>query len=370
MSKILKKNIVVVDGAKKYPIPISGKSKEEIEEEETKETEKTESEDPSEIKNNADGDASVYPAANESGTIQEPDKYDYNFEDFDFTANPTDAADRQPSCTKRENAERLIEDAQRKSDEIIEQAMKAAETIINHTLDSAKAELNNAISAGYADGFETGRNESIKVIEPALNKINVLTETITKLQDKMLYEFRDNMFNIISEISSKIVHKEVDENNHYLVGLFSDAIKNVKAEEFVTVTVAESELKIATRNIDLFLAEIPHIKDFKILPDKNSGKGTMIVETAKAVVDASIDVQLENVETLLEQMKENLNIPNTTDDIIKTPSLRSMRERADGYQDGDDGGGYADAENGDIIQNYGDMDDIDGDDAYDYFGEQ
>lgn len=351
LSKILKRNSVVIDNTKKYTIPVPSMPplEEEIEQEivEPEEFEFQNFEFPveqlpkQEQEQEQETEETIteqkIPVPEEKQPETPPQEYD--FEDFNFAELPRREDNREDDIDiisrqvreiekKREEseieAENMLEDARFRSEEFIQRSVQTAELIITHTLDGAKAELSNAISAGYADGFETGRAEALKIVEPALNKINILMETINRLQDKMLYEFRDSMFNIISEISKKIVHKEISEDNHYLIALFSDAIQDIKAEEFVTVTVAESELAIATRNEKLFLAEIPYIKDFKILSEKNANKGTMIVETEKTVVDSSIDMQLEKVDYYLEMMKENLDIPKTVDDIINQTSLRSI----------------------------------------------
>ena len=359
MSKILKRSSIVVDNAKKFVIPVSGMPPEESEQElgeisdfvfpvldmpdfdaprEREQESQTILEENSLpelglVRENREKNIKSKPKPRRKPKEPEIWHQEYNFEDFNFSEPEPDSISAQQEIEKRREeselaAAQLFNDARTASEKITKRATQTAELIVTHTLDSAKAELGNAITAGYTDGFETGRNEALKILEPALNKIDVLTETIKRLQDKMLYEFRDGMFSLISEISQKIVHKEVSENNLYLSVLFSDAIQNIKAEEFVTITVAESELTLATRNEKLFLAEIPHIKDFKILPDKNAAKGTMIVETEKTVVDASIDVQLEKVEYLLQQMKENLDIPKTLDDLIDQTYIRSIDNQA------------------------------------------
>jgi Flagellar biosynthesis/type III secretory pathway protein len=359
LSKILKRSSIVVDNAKKFVIPVSGMPPEESEQElgeisdfvfpvldmpdfdaprEREQESQTILEENSLpelglVRENREKNIKSKPKPRRKPKEPEIWHQEYNFEDFNFSEPEPDSISAQQEIEKRREeselaAAQLFNDARTASEKITKRATQTAELIVTHTLDSAKAELGNAITAGYTDGFETGRNEALKILEPALNKIDVLTETIKRLQDKMLYEFRDGMFSLISEISQKIVHKEVSENNLYLSVLFSDAIQNIKAEEFVTITVAESELTLATRNEKLFLAEIPHIKDFKILPDKNAAKGTMIVETEKTVVDASIDVQLEKVEYLLQQMKENLDIPKTLDDLIDQTYIRSIDNQA------------------------------------------
>ena len=341
LSKILKRNSVVIDSTKKFPIPISGTIEEEIEQDIEQEPaegidfqlpEMQETQDIQEIAIISPIEAineNIQEKPEEKQPAEQP-RQEYDFEDFNFSElSDIETQETETQSEEEIAAEQFIESAQLRGEEIIQYAAQTAELIITHTLDNTKAELSNAITAGYTDGFETGRNEALKIVEPALNKINILTETISRLQDKMLYEFRDSMFNIISEISNKIVHKEINENNYYLVGLFSDAIQDIKAEEFVTITVAESEVTVAMRNQNLFLAEIPHIKDFKILADKNAGKGTMIVETEKTVADASVDVQLERVNYYLEQMKEKLNIPQTLDDIINQDAFRSINNPTD-----------------------------------------
>jgi flagellar assembly protein FliH len=211
-------------------------------------------------------------------------------------------------------------------EEIIAQAQKTAELIINHTLESTKREFDNVIAQGYADGFAEGRSEALSVIDPALGKLALLTEAVAKAQDLMLENFKDGIFSIISEISSKIVHREVNSGDEYLLGLFKEAVKKIKVEEFVTVTVSESQIDFAVRNADLFKSAVASVKDFKIVGEKDAKGGTMIVETAKAMADASYYVQQDKIDAILEQMKDALIIPQSAEEIAELEKIKSMRE--------------------------------------------
>jgi len=102
--------------------------------------------------------------------------------------------------------------------------------------------------------------------------------------------------------------KEIDEKDEYLLILYEEALKDIKTESFVTVTVSEMQSEFALRNIDLFRAKVANIGDFKIITDKNAERGTMVVETAKTVADASFAVQMDEINAVLDRMKENINI--------------------------------------------------------------
>gem|GEM_PF-6761918 len=219
---------------------------------------------------------------------------------------------REPVRTERGK----VETVELIGEEIIAQAQKTAEIIISHTLESTKQELDIAITQGYNDGYSEGKSEALKIIEPSLLKIKILVDSIKKMQDKMLDEFKDGMFNMISDISSKILHKEIDEKDEYLVELFADAVKNIKTESFVTVTVSGAQIDFTLRNIDLFRSQVANINDFKIVPDKNAVKGTMVVETANALADASYAVQQEKINLIISQMKENLSVLESSEEII------------------------------------------------------
>ena len=212
------------------------------------------------------------------------------------------------------------------SEEIIAQAKRTAELIVKHTLESAKFELTNVIAQGYADGFAEGKSEARSVIEPALGKLALLNEAAASVQDIMLADFKDGMFAIISEISSKIVHREISSGDEYLLELYKDALKSIKAEEFVTVTVSESQIDFAVRNADLFKEAVSHVQDFKIVPEKDAGRGTMIVETARSMADASYYVQEEKIDLILEQLRDTLVIPQSAQEIEELEKIKSMRE--------------------------------------------
>ena len=303
LSKVLKKHKVVIDDDNIYIIPVSVKP-----------------ENFAEPENAADLIPEEFDAVEE-------DKFDAadNFAHEVKTEPEHEPAHENKNKVSPEEiwAEKLkeIEEKEREiesmRDILISRAQRTADLIVNHALETAKNELRNALESGYKEGFEEGKREAMKVINPALDKIAVLAEATAELQDEMLEEFRLSIFDVISEISNKIIHKEIDEKDEYLLTLFSDAVRNIRTEEFVTVTVGTAQAEFAMRNIDLFRAKVSNIDDFEILSDDNAGKGTMIVETAKALADASVNVQSEKIDAILERMKENLSVlsvPNFSDD--------------------------------------------------------
>jgi flagellar biosynthesis/type III secretory pathway protein FliH len=206
------------------------------------------------------------------------------------------------------DANAITAEARSRAGEIIAQAKQSAELIVSHTLENARLELNSAITQGYTEGFEAGRSEAAGMIAPALEKVGKLSGTVGQMQDEMLDAFKDEMFGMISEISKKIIHREINGNDEYLLTLFEDALKGIKAENQVTVTVSESQAEFAVRNIDLFRSRIAHInaEDFMIVSDRDAPAGTMIVETDKTVADASCEAQLGKIDGVLKQIRANL----------------------------------------------------------------
>ena len=299
LSKIIKNYAVIKDEA--YTIPVTQPDYESIDfefETETDDENPEISEDTDETEQKSD----INPG-------EEPeDKTDAHVShSHGHHVRPADIlAEREKELERERLREEIINQAK-------EQAQRTSDIIVNHTLETARTELNNALMQGYSDGFEAGRNEAVSIIAPALDKIRLLADSVTKAQDMMLEDFKDEMFDIIGEISQKILQREIDEKDEYLLTLFDDALKNIKAENFVTVTVSETQAGFALRNIDLFKAKIGNIEDFKIIPDKNAERGTMIVETEKTVADASFSVQMEEIDAILENMKENMAVPDLSD---------------------------------------------------------
>jgi flagellar assembly protein FliH len=302
-SKIIKRHAVNINEA--YKIPVTGSQSVAVEPEEII----------TDNANNADKDnvniSDPHEKEREPNIAAEPDKPD------ETEKLREEREQREKQKEEKKQADILSErerelDRERAKNEAVEQAraqaQRTSDLIVSHTLENAKAELSAAISQGYADGFESGRNEAAAVIAPALEKIGLLTAAVTKMQDEMLEDFKNEMFGIIAGISQKILKREIDSNDEYLLTLFEEALKDIKAEGFVTVTVSESQVEFALRNIDLFKAKVANIEDFKIIADKGAERGTMIVETAKAVADASFAVQMNEINYILDRIKENISV--------------------------------------------------------------
>jgi flagellar biosynthesis/type III secretory pathway protein FliH len=254
------------------------------------------------------------PAANSANTVNNTVNYEELFKDLAYRV------------LEEHSSQTLEKTAGLFGDEKIAQAQRTAELIVNHTLETTKFEMTNVIAQGYADGFAEGKQEALSVIEPAMAKIAVFFESVARAQDLMLENFKDGIFSIISEISSKIMHREINKDDEYLTELFRDAVKSIKVEEFVTLTVSESQIDFAVRNADIFKAAVSNIQDFKITAEKDAPRGTMIVETAKTIADASYYVQEEKIDEILQQMRNTLVIPQSAEEIEEIEKIRSMRD--------------------------------------------
>ena len=294
-------------------------------------------------------------------------RYNYLFEDE--AAKKTEIQEQQESeiLAHMERLEELSNQAKEiertsklVADKIIAQAQRTADIIVSHTVENAKTELNEVMSQGYSYGYEAGRAEAMNIIEPALNKIALLTEAVKQMQDKMLEDFKDEMFDIISEISKKIIHKEINENDEYLLSLFGDAVKDIRAENYVTVTVSESQADFAIRNIDLFKEKVANIEDFRIIADENSERGTMIVETVKTVSDASVNIQAEAIDNIIDRMKENFSLMlssfENADNLKNLSNLNADNFDYSGNPGGEDMMNFPDGFNADEADTEMDMD--------------
>lgn len=217
--------------------------------------------------------------------------------------------------------ERMYEEAEKYAEKTRGDAYRSAEIILNHTLSSARDKLEEAERIGYSQGFEEGKRQAESVISPALKKIGAFMNGILKVEDDMLREFREKMFLMVSESAKKLIHKEISANDDYIVSLFSDAMRDMRAEEFVTVTVSDYDADFVTAHKQLFLSEIGNLNDFRIITDKDASKGTLIIETEKSVVDASLGIQLENIDALFEKLKMALSIEeikNSVDAVLNS----------------------------------------------------
>jgi len=225
-------------------------------------------------------------------------------------------------------ANEIIENAQKKADEIINQAKKEAESIklqANDVLNSAqndvqkeleganqqKEEILNSAKAevekqraesanlGYQEGYKDAEEKLYEDLEEKIHDFNKFLDLQYEIKNKILKSASKDIIDIISNISKKILIKEVD--GAVIEKIIHKTVALLEKKENISIILSEKYAKLLyefqkksfSEETELHFEDFKQFENFEILYNPKLGDDTIIVENLKERFDASISSQLD-----------------------------------------------------------------------------
>lgn len=162
---------------------------------------------------------------------------------------------------------------------------KAAEILV-------KQEIEQAVKESYEKGFALGKEEARVEIEELLSEAVGFLGALKEQKDQLISENEDLIKNIALAVAKKIISTELQTNDTAFISLYRNALQDFISDEWVKITVSDSEYEFATEHSNLLLSMVKGAKYIEIKKMPAAPEGTCIVETSSGIADASVNTQL------------------------------------------------------------------------------
>lgn len=167
-------------------------------------------------------------------------------------------------------------------------------------LDKAHKEAADILNRAHQEGLREGTAKRITEIDALISRIDSALKKIEVEIDSRLREYGKSLTMLTADIASKVLNQKIEQDDMILVGLIKSALEEFKNSEWVTLTLS-NRLKDSIKEIEEL------IKDDMVgkldIVTKEAPKGTCIIETSDGILDASVEVQLENLKEMLKQIR-------------------------------------------------------------------
>jgi len=149
---------------------------------------------------------------------------------------------------------------------------------------------------GQKDGLALGRTKA----EETWKKMNALFEDLSLLKAKVLKEAEEQVIQLSTTLARKIVKKELTIDPDTVKRSLQHALAFLKDKSFVRILVNPEDMKI----LEPYLPELTatrKIERFELAEDHCIEPGGCILETGFGRINATIENQLAELETELEE---------------------------------------------------------------------
>lgn len=180
----------------------------------------------------------------------------------------------------------LTEDARNEAKRILEQAHMEAEQIKKDAYEAAQKQ-------GYQDGMARAEKE-----------IQVQKQELARQSEKLKQEYEDTVkalepriAEIIAALVEKITGIVVSDRDEVLYYLISRALLNMDKSNEYTIRVSKDDYEYIASRKDLLMGAVGRDIELYVTEDPSLEKNQCLIETELRVINCSLDVQLNNLQS-------------------------------------------------------------------------
>jgi flagellar assembly protein FliH len=152
----------------------------------------------------------------------------------------------------------------------------------------AERRVREARETGFREGDAAARNQ----MQPALEKLAQSIQEIGNLRAKLRHEAEGDLLKLALAIARKILHRELSADPESISGLIRVAVEKIRMQEILRVRIHPQHHPA----VQQILARMSTGAPIEIFPDQKMQLGGVVVETTRGEFDASVDLQLREIE--------------------------------------------------------------------------
>lgn len=158
----------------------------------------------------------------------------------------------------------------------------------------------NGRELGYKAGYNDGFAEADDIIKKKVEFMEGVIEGIDDAKHMMLKKYENNLSDVALAMAKMVVKRELELNPKELNEIIKSAASTCKNQEYILVTLSENGYMLIT-NDDYSVQKTlkTYSDDVRFFVDNNMQDTDCIIETPIGTIDASVKVQLENIENAI-----------------------------------------------------------------------
>ena len=152
--------------------------------------------------------------------------------------------------------------------------------------------VRDAHAAGIREGELSGRNRAGAELQPVLERLARSIQEIANLRARLRREAEADVVQLALAIARRVVRREIVSDPDALRGLVLAALEKLQGQEISRVKVHPSHAAMVKASLQQLLSG----GLVEVLSDSARELGTVVFETSRGNLDASVDTQLQEIE--------------------------------------------------------------------------
>jgi flagellar assembly protein FliH len=152
--------------------------------------------------------------------------------------------------------------------------------------------VQDARAEGRREGESAGRAQAAAELRPVLERLAKTIDEIASLRGRLRREAEADTIQLSLAIARRVLRREMAIDPEALHGLVLGALEKLEGQEVSRVRVHPAH----AATVSACLSQYGGATRIELLPDPSREPGTVIFETQRGNLDASIDSQLQEIE--------------------------------------------------------------------------
>ena len=156
----------------------------------------------------------------------------------------------------------------------------------------SQQKIREARAAGVREGEIAGRNRAAAEFQPVVERLTRSIQEIANLRARLRREAEADVVQLALAIGRRVVRRELSADPDALRGMVVAALEKLQGQEISRVKVHPSHVAL----VKSCLQQALNSGQVEVLPDPSRELGSVIFETTRGNLDASVESQLLEIE--------------------------------------------------------------------------
>lgn len=178
----------------------------------------------------------------------------------------------------------ILSEARRQADELISQARCVAENI-----------KNDAYESGYESGKEFGQAEASEILEKEKEKLQEYQNELERDYQEKLRSIEPMIADFMAKLVEKLTSTVVEGKKDVILYLVRCGLEQTGKSTRFVIRISQEDYPLVESHKEELLALLDGQGELSFREDKGLTKNQCVIETDTAIIESSLDVQLENL---------------------------------------------------------------------------
>jgi flagellar assembly protein FliH len=174
----------------------------------------------------------------------------------------------------------------------LEERIEELEREIARTRDEGEAKASEALAAGREQGEADVRQTLQQELQAEIGKVSRMMQDLVAAGPVLRRNAEDELVRLAVAVARRILHREIALDGEALLGLVKAALEKIDQREIHVIRTHPDTVPLLRRVLEQGGIE----RRIEISADGHLDRGSLIVETERGPLDASIEAQLQEIE--------------------------------------------------------------------------